>query len=51
MIIEMGMPPAVFSLILAAEFGLPTAAVARIVVFATLLSPFTVAATITLLGL
>ena len=31
--------------------GLPTAAVARIVVFATLLSPLTVAATITLLGL
>ena len=34
-----------------AEFGVPTAAVARIVVFATLLSPLTVAATITLLGL
>lgn len=51
MIIEMGMPPAVFCLILATEFGLPTAAVARIVVFATLLSPFTIAATITLLGL
>ena len=51
MIIEMGMPPAVFSLILAAEFGLPTSAVARIVVFATLLSPLTIAATITLLGL
>jgi predicted permease len=51
MIVEAAMPPAVFCLILAAEFGLPTAAVARIVVFATLLSPFTVAATITLLGL
>ena len=51
MIIEASMPPAVFCLILAAEFGLPTAAVARIVVFATLLSPLTIAATITLLGL
>jgi len=51
MIIEASMPPAVFCLILAAEFGLPTAAVARIVVYATLLSPLTVAATITLLGL
>lgn len=51
MIIEASMPPAVFCLILATEFGLPTAAVARIVVFATLISPLTVAATITLLGL
>lgn len=50
-IIEAAMPPAVFCLILATEFGLPTAAVARIVVFATLLSPLTIAATITLLGL
>ncbi len=51
MIIEASMPPAVFCLILAAEFGLPTSAVARIVVFATLISPLTIAATITLLGL
>ena len=51
MIVEASMSPAVFCLILAAEFGLPTAAVARIVVFATLLSPLTIAATITLLGL
>lgn len=51
MIIEAAMPPAVIGIILAAEFGLPTAAVARIVVFATLLSPLTIAATITLLGL
>ncbi len=51
MIVEASMSPAVFCLILATEFGLPTAAVARIVAFATLLSPLTIAATITILGL
>lgn len=51
MIIESAMPTAVINLILAAEFGLPTSAVARIVVFSTLISPLTIAATITILGL
>ncbi len=51
MIIESAMPTAVINLILATEFGLPTGTVARIVVLSTLLSPFTIAATITLLGL
>ncbi len=51
MIIQASMSPAVFCLILAAEFGLPTAAVARIVVFSTLLSALTLATIITLLGL
>ncbi len=50
-IIEASMPAAVFTIVLASEFGLPTNAVAPIVVVGTLLSPFTVAATITLLGL
>lgn len=51
MIIEASMPPAVFTLILASEFGLPTAIVTRIVVISTLISPLTIAATISLLGL
>lgn len=51
MIIEAAMPTAVINLILATEFGLPTSAVARTVVISTLLSPLTIAATITILGL
>lgn len=51
MILQASMSPAVFCLILAAEFGLPTSAVARIVVYSTLLSSLTLAAIITLLGL
>lgn len=51
MIIQSAMPAAVLNLILAAEFGLPTSNVARIVVFSTLISPLTIAATITLLAL
>ena len=51
MIVESAMPTAVINLILASEFSLPTSVVARIVVFSTLVSPLTVAATITLLGL
>ena len=51
MIIEASMPPAVFTLVMATQFGLPTPAVARIVVFATLISPLTIAATIAILGL
>jgi len=51
MIIEASMPTAVFTLIVAAEFGLPTSAVGRIVVITTLISPLTIAATISLLGL
>ena len=51
MIIESAMPTAVINLILASEFGLPAPAVARIVVISTLISPLTIAATITILGL
>ncbi len=51
MIIESAMPTAVINLILATEFHLPTSSVARIVVYSTLLSPLTIAATITILGL
>lgn len=51
MIIQAGMPTAVFTLVLASEFDLPSQVVARIVVFSTLISPLTLAATITLLGL
>ena len=51
MIIQGSMPPAVFALILVSQFGLPTPAAARIVVFSTLISPLTIAATITLLSL
>ncbi len=50
-IIEASMPPAVLVIVLATEFGLVPSAVAVIVVVATLLSPLTVAAVITLLGL
>lgn len=51
MIIESAMPTAVINIILASEFGLPTSTVARIVVISTLISPLTIAATITILGL
>jgi len=51
MIIQSGMPTAVFTLVLASEFDLPSQVVARIVVFSTLISPLTLAATITLLRL
>lgn len=50
-IIEASMPPAVFNIILATEFDLQPSAVTRIVAMATLLSPVTLAATITFLGL
>jgi predicted permease len=50
-IIESSMPPAVFTIILATEFELQPAVVTSIVVWATLLSPLTVAAVITLLAL
>lgn len=50
-IIQAGMPPAVFSIILATEFGLQAAAVTGVVVLATLLSPLTLALTITFLGM
>ncbi len=50
-IIESSMPSAVFTIILATEFGLPAPAVTSIVVLGTLISPFTIAAAITLLGL
>ncbi|MCA9962715.1 MAG: AEC family transporter [Anaerolineales bacterium] len=50
-IIEASMPTAVFTIILATEFGLQPAIVTGIVVVSTLLSPLTIATTITLLGL
>lgn len=50
-IIEASMPAAVFTIVLAQEFGLPIAAVAPTVVVGTLLSPLTVAGAITLFGL
>ncbi|MCA9935395.1 MAG: AEC family transporter [Ardenticatenaceae bacterium] len=50
-IIEASMPPAVFTIILATEFDLQPSAVTSIVVVATLLSPLTLAAMITFLGL
>lgn len=50
-IIEASMPPAVFTIILATEFDLEPTAVTSIVLFATLLSPLTIATAITLLGL
>lgn len=50
-IIEASMPTAVFTIILATEFGLQPTFVTGIVVVSTLLSPLTVAATISLLGL
>lgn len=51
MIIESAMPTAVINIILATEFHLPASPVARIVGYSTLLSPLTIAATITFLGL
>ncbi len=50
-IIEASMPPAVFNIILATEFELEPTAVTSIVLVSTLLSPLTIASTITLLGL
>ena len=50
-IIEASMPTAVFTIILATESGLQPAIVTGIVVVSTLLSPLTIATTITLLGL
>jgi malate permease and related proteins len=50
-IVEASMPSAVFSIILATEFRLPAPAVTSIVVLGTLISPLTIAVTITLLGL
>jgi predicted permease len=50
-IIESSMPTAVFSIILATEFSLPAPTVTSIVVIGTLISPLTIAATISLLGL
>ncbi|MCA9969724.1 MAG: AEC family transporter, partial [Anaerolineales bacterium] len=50
-IVEASMPPAVFTIVLATEFGLQPTAVTGVVVLATLFSPFTIAAAITLLGL
>jgi predicted permease len=50
-IIESSMPTAVFAIVLATEFDLHPGAVTSIVLLSTLLSPFTVAATISLLGI
>lgn len=50
-IVEASMPSAVFAIILSTEFGLPAPAVTSIVVLSTLISPLTVALTISLLGL
>ncbi len=50
-IIESSMPPAVFTIILATEFDLEPTAVTSIVMVSTLISPLTIATTITLLGL
>lgn len=50
-IIEASMPTAVFTIILATEFGLQPSLVTGIVVVSTLLSPLTIATTISLLGL
>ena len=50
-IIETSMPTAVFAIVLATEFELQPAAVTSIVLLSTLISPLTVAATISLLGL
>lgn len=50
-IIEASMPAAVFNIILATEFDLHPPAVTSIVAITTLLSPLTVAATITFFGL
>lgn len=50
-IIEASMPAAVFTIVLAQEFGLPVTAVAPTVVVGTLLSPLTVAGSIALFNL
>lgn len=50
-IIEASMPTAVINIVLATEFGLPVGPVATIVVLSTLLSPLTLTAVISLLGL
>lgn len=50
-IIEASMPPAILVIVLATEFDLVPPAVSSVVVLATLISPFTIAAVITLLGL
>ncbi len=50
-IIETSMPTAVFAIVLATEFELQPAAVTSIVLLSTLISPLTVAATISLLRL
>lgn len=50
-IIEASMPTAVLAIVLATEFDLQPTAVTSIVVLSTLLSPLTVAGTITILGL
>jgi predicted permease len=50
-IIEASMPTAVATIVIATEFDLQPSAVTSIVLLTTLLSPLTVAATITLLGL
>ena len=50
-IIETSMPPAVFNIILATSFSLKPTAVTGIVIIATLLSPITVSAVISILGL
>lgn len=50
-IIETSMPPAVFTIILATSFNLQPTAVTSIVIIATLLSPLTISAVITLFGL
>lgn len=50
-IVQSSMPPAVFTIVLATEFGLKATVVTGIVVMATLISPLTIAMAITLLGL
>jgi len=50
-IVEASMPTAVITTVLATEFDLQPTAVTSIVILSTLLSPLTVAATITMLGL
>lgn len=50
-IIEASMPTAVLNIVLATEFGLSAGHVATIVVISTLLSPLTLAAVISILGL
>lgn len=50
-IIEASMPTAIINIVLATQFGLPTGVVASIVVISTLLSPLTLTAVISLLGL